>query len=85
MQKQNADKLLRKKNESYRLKTLQWEVSAVSKKKFYNSDAHYISEVGVNKGNFHAKKITTLDDLVSFIKTPNEPNTLSLIYQNCER
>lgn len=57
----------------------------ISKKKFYNSDAHYISEVGVNKGNFHAKKITTLDDLVSFIKTPNEPNTLSLIYQNCER
>lgn len=41
-----------------------------NKNKFYNSDAHGINGVAIGKGNFHDKKIENLNDLISYIKTP---------------
>lgn len=45
-----------------------------NKNKFYNSDAHSVRSVGLaGPGNFHSSPITTLDDLIRYIKTPGRP------------
>ena len=43
-----------------------------NKNKFYNSDAHRTKEVLIGKSNFHNNKITTLNDLILYIKTPQK-------------
>lgn len=43
------------------------------KNKFYNSDAHYTGRVAsVGRGNVHNWEIKTLDDLIKYIKTPQQ-------------
>lgn len=53
-----------------------------NKNKFYNSDAHSISSVTKSEGNFHTSKINTLEDLIAYIKTPQQDNQLLLRHQN---
>ena len=53
-----------------------------AKKKFYNSDAHSISAINRSEGNFHSEKITTMEELIKFIKTPQNSNQLALSRKN---
>lgn len=53
-----------------------------AKKKFYNSDAHYASAISNSEGNYHTKKIMNLDDLISYIKTPEKQNQNSIYHKN---
>ena len=48
------------------------------KRKFYNSDAHALCFVSRTDGNFHEKTISTIEDLISFIKTPQNPSNILL-------
>lgn len=52
------------------------------KNKFYNSDAHNLSSVTKSEANFHSLPITSIDDLISYIKTPQQNNLLLLRHQN---
>ena len=47
------------------------------KRKFYNSDAHALRCVGRTDGNFHENTIHMVEDLIDFIKTPQ--NTQSIL------
>ncbi len=40
-------------------------------KKFYNTDAHSLSQVDESEGNFHSNPIHNETDLIAFIKSPN--------------
>lgn len=42
------------------------------KKKFYNSDAHSSKSISLSEGNFHLEKITTLEELIAWIKSPKQ-------------
>jgi len=42
------------------------------KKKFYNSDAHSLRSISASEGNVHANPIKTLEDLIKWVKTPEQ-------------
>lgn len=46
------------------------------KRKFYNSDAHALCFVSRTDGNFHISNIDTVEDLIDFIKTPQNFNNI---------
>lgn len=49
-----------------------------NKNRFYNSDAHSVRALTRSEGNFHSVPINSLEDLISWIKTPqsNQIHTL---------
>ncbi|MBO4285121.1 MAG: PHP domain-containing protein [Alphaproteobacteria bacterium] len=55
------------------------------KNRFYNSDAHSIRSVGFCEGNVHSSEIETLDDLIVYIKTPQEQNIQTLSRMSNQR
>ena len=46
------------------------------KRKFYNSDVHALCFVSRTDGNFHISNIDTVEDLIDFIKTPQNFNNI---------
>jgi len=48
------------------------------KKKFYNSDAHTLRQVSITDGNFHTDTIHTVEDLISFVKSPSNHHLMML-------
>ena len=47
-----------------------------NKKKFFNSDAHTLKQVSITDGNFHTNTIRTVEDVISFIKSPADNHLL---------